>query len=616
VLCAVLLLRLPFLNQAIQGDDFYYLKGAEHAQIDPLHPTHARYVFLGQEVDMRGHPHPPLDTWILGALLAAFKDIYEIPFHALYIAFSVLAGFSTLALARRFCDRPLLATSLFLVTPPFVINGNSLESDVPFVALWLVAIALFIYERYAWAAVAASLAALAAYQAVLIAPVLWAWLLLHRNRRKSAWLATLAAPGVIVLWQVYERASGGALPAGVLAGYMQTYNLQALTQKIKNAIALTGHSAWIVFPLLAIVAFRRGPKWIYACAVTAAIGAAVYDPNPLFWASCGIGVWILGWCAGQIAAPDPETKFLAAWVVVFFAAALIIFFAGSARYLLPIAAPVSFLVARNAPPRWIWAGIAAQAVVAILLAIVNYQHWGGYREFAEQIQSEIAQHRTWTNAEWGLRYYLESQGALPIARAQSFRPGDLIVTTVYTGPAPIAPPPSVIAQREITSAIPLRLIAPGARSGYSSIAFGLRPFDISLRPMDVVRAAIIADHKPELSWLKIGTPDAAPQILFGIYDDRWTADKASVIVKRPPGATRAEAIVFVPQQAAAKELRMSVDGNAGAKQTIGDAGQYTITAPAGSGGNTATIAVQVDRTFSVPADQRQLGVILLEIGLR
>jgi len=39
VIVLVLALRLPFLHQAIQGDDVYYLYGAEHAQIEPLHPT-------------------------------------------------------------------------------------------------------------------------------------------------------------------------------------------------------------------------------------------------------------------------------------------------------------------------------------------------------------------------------------------------------------------------------------------------------------------------------------------------------------------------------------------------------------------------------------------------
>ena len=35
---AVVLLRLPFLNQAVQGDDVYYLLIARNAQVDPLHP--------------------------------------------------------------------------------------------------------------------------------------------------------------------------------------------------------------------------------------------------------------------------------------------------------------------------------------------------------------------------------------------------------------------------------------------------------------------------------------------------------------------------------------------------------------------------------------------------
>src|SRR2546422_520539 len=58
----LLLIRLPFLNQAIQGDDVYYLAGAQHAQIEPAHPNHTSYAFVGQVVQMQGHPHPPLET--------------------------------------------------------------------------------------------------------------------------------------------------------------------------------------------------------------------------------------------------------------------------------------------------------------------------------------------------------------------------------------------------------------------------------------------------------------------------------------------------------------------------------------------------------------------------
>ena len=107
VIAIVLLIRLPFLNQAIQGDDVYYLAGAEHAQIDPLHPNHTRYVFLGDVVDMRGHPHPPLDVWYLALLLAILGDIREVPFHAAYILFSLIAALSMWSLAQRFSPQPM-----------------------------------------------------------------------------------------------------------------------------------------------------------------------------------------------------------------------------------------------------------------------------------------------------------------------------------------------------------------------------------------------------------------------------------------------------------------------------------------------------------------------------
>ena len=180
VALVVLALRLPFLNQALQGDDILYLTEAAHAQIDPLHPKHTEYVFMGRDIDMRGQSHPPLNAWFLALLIAVDKDVSEIPFHAAYILFSLIAAFSALILARRFSPHPLLATLLFLATPAFVINGTSLESDCPFVALWLVSIALYVIavDRESQPLLLAScltmaLAALTAYQSILLVPILF-----------------------------------------------------------------------------------------------------------------------------------------------------------------------------------------------------------------------------------------------------------------------------------------------------------------------------------------------------------------------------------------------------------------------------------------------------------
>ena len=51
-----------------------------------------------------------------------------------YILFSVIAALAMWSLARRFCGKPFLATLLFIAVPAFVVNGNSLEADLPFLA--------------------------------------------------------------------------------------------------------------------------------------------------------------------------------------------------------------------------------------------------------------------------------------------------------------------------------------------------------------------------------------------------------------------------------------------------------------------------------------------------
>src|SRR5438105_10286281 len=185
-LALVLLIRIPFLHQAVQGDDHIYLTEAAHALIDPLHPNDVRYVFMGDEVDLRGHSRPPGNAWPLAALLALFGDVKEIPFHAAYIVFSLTAVWAMWSLAVRFSPQPLWATLLFIAVPAFVVNGGSLEADLPFLAFWMAAVALFCTGRPMLPAILSAVlsalcmaaAAMIAYQAVFLAPILavYVWL--------------------------------------------------------------------------------------------------------------------------------------------------------------------------------------------------------------------------------------------------------------------------------------------------------------------------------------------------------------------------------------------------------------------------------------------------------
>jgi hypothetical protein len=609
----VLALRLPFLNQAIQGDDVYYLAEAQHAQIEPLHPKHVQYAFMGLMVDMRGQPHPPLNAWFLALLLATFKDVSEIPFHAAYILFSLIAAFSALALARRFSSHSIAATMMFMATPAFVINGNSLESDLPFTAFWLLAIALYVQAvdrrspgLLATSSIAMGLAALAAYQAVFLVSILF----LYGRKWRAAALATLTAPVVLLAWQVFERLGTGAFPATVVAGYMQSYALQGLAQKLKSAVALTGHLGWLVFPAL----------WLPPlAAIPVAIGAAFYDLNPLFWGSIAVGAGILIWCGRN------WRDFLAQWVLIFFAGAIIVFFAGSARYLLPVALPIAITATRRTSLRWIQAAVVCELLLSLGFAIVNYQHSDGYRQFARTLANDAQTKRMWINGEWGLRYYLEAEGGLPLLQGQTLHPGEMVVSSdlgypipLTTGGGALAP----IAERTITSAIPLRLVALHGKSAFSTTMFGLRPFDISRAAIDQLRAKVVIERKPVLSYLPMNAREAEQQIVSGVYqlengEWRWTG-KTAVILLRPPAAPSPLVVrFFIPDPAPARLIRISVNEQVVATQDCPAPGTFTVTTlPNKPEGDSATVTIAVDKTFSSQSDKRELGIILTSVGFQ
>jgi len=633
VLAAVLLIRLPFLNQAIQGDDVYYLAAAQHAQIDPLHPNHVRFAFLGDMVDMRGHPHPPLDGWALGLLLAIFGDVREVPFHAAYLLFSLIAAWGAWSLARRFAPHPLLAALLFLATPAFVVNGNSFESDLPFLAFWLAGIALFVRavdrpsrRDLAGAALALALAAMAAYQAILTAPILAVYLWLNRKSWRPAWAVVLVAPAVVAAWQLFERLSSGSLPAAMIAGYWKSYGFQAVQNKLRSAAALTAHAAWLSFPALAVAAFRKVGRIGWLVVACSAAAAAFLDRNPLFWASFGIGVLLLV-RAARLAFGDKDEVFLSVWILLFFAAALILFFAGSARYLLPMAAPVAILAVRalDAHPRWLAAGFAAQLLISLSLSVVNYQHWDGYRKFAHALETESREKRVWINGDWGLRYYFEANGGLALVRGQPVEPGDIIVSSELAYPVAVSTGGGIltlIREREIGATFPFRLIGISARSGYSTAGKGLRPFDICRLPIDVVSAAEVVERKPVLADLPMNAPEAGQQIAAGIYDLegnwRWMSGRGVVLLKNPGTPLPLDVEFTIPAPAPARRVSVRVDGKVVAEKTYAAPGAYLLSsaAPVEVTGPAATVVVAIDRTFRVPGDHRELGIVLTRIGFR
>ncbi|MBM3784701.1 MAG: glycosyltransferase family 39 protein [Acidobacteria bacterium] len=583
----VLLLRLPFLDQAILGDDLYYLYGAQHALMDPLHPLGANYAFSGVMVSMQGHPHPPFNVWFLAALLAIFKDVREPVFHLAYVSFSLIAALSALRIAREFTTRPLLATLLFCCAPAFVVNGNSLESDLPLAAFWLLTVALHISQRWLPCALSMIAAALCGYQSIVLVPILWL------RGTGPLWLLAVI-PATLGAWQGWERLTSGTLPAQVLTGYFDAYGLQRLENKIKNAIGLTGHMAWLVTPLL-----TARKEWPFAVAPAAL--AAWFDPNPLCWMSVGAGAMTL--------ANARHHKWLGQWTLLFFAAALALFFAGAARYLLPLTLPIAIIAAERAKP---W-HVLATAVPGVALAVVNYQHWDAYRQIS------IPERRVWANGELGFRFYLEAQGAVPLLRSQRPQPGDWVISSQLTAIA--HKPGALIRSFDITPALPIRILGLGSKSGFSTVDFGLRPFDFQSTPIDTVTIGTIVEQRPTKMFVTMSDPDAPHHLLAGVHElegaTRWAEPAAVLQLLPPPKAAPVEVSLYLPPAAPGRVVTLKLDGTQILTQTLPGPGLHRLLSPAVSPrGPSCRLEISIDREIEQKKDLRRLAMVLVSAGFR
>ena len=576
VLAVVLAIRIPFWNQPVQGDDTAYLHQAAHAQIDPLHPDNTKYVFQGTEMDVRGHPHAPLDAWVLAGLLALVKEVKEVPFHAAYTGFSLTAAWGMWSLARRFSSQPLWATLLFVAVPVFVVNGNSFETDLPFLALWMAAIALFQWNR----PLASILLALAAMtctvpQALLLTPILGVWVWLYRRRDPMAWAVCFVPPATVVVWQLFERLSAGAFPAGVLISYLSRFDIW----NPRARIALVMHACFLIFPPL----------------VPVALAAA--------------------WRKRR----EPDTLFLLNWIVIFFAGILAVSFAGSARYLLPIAAPLALLASRL-PRKWLAIGFAAQLTLGLALATANLEHWEGYRKVAYNLRDVAAKRRVWVDDEWGLRYYLQIEGALPLTKKQPLRVGDIVVSSELSRAVELAVPTSpVMAATEIRPAVPLRLIGLDTHSGYSTVSRGVWPFGISTGVVDRVRAVEVRERHASRDYLTVAGPGIAEQLISGVWpSDGWMSRSAVVLLKSPAAPVPLSVSLYIPDYAKARSVWLMLDGREVASQRFHGPGKYDLLSqgPLAPTGATATVEIRVDQTFTAPPDLRELGVVLIGVGFR
>ena len=170
--------------------------------------------------------------------------------------------------------------------------------------------------------------------------------------------------------------------------------------------------------------------------------------------------------------------------------------------------------------------------------------------------------------------------------------------------------------------LPFRLIGLEARSAWSTASMGLLPFDISDSPVDIVRAHLVVEKQPTLSFLPMSAPEAENHIVSGIYQlesgrFRWMGEQGSVFLKGQGELAPLEVKLYIPDPAPARLVIFEVDGQEVGRQKFAGPGLYDLkTPPVQWPRGRALVTVKVDQTFVSGGDTRRLGIILQELGFR
>lgn len=464
VLAAVLLPLLALSDRAFNIDEPLFLWLAEQIRREPLDFFGFGVNWYGTEQPMYAVTrNPPLTGYAIAAI-AAVAGWSERALHVAFALPAAGAGLATWGLARRLDADALPAALLAIATPVFLVCANTLMSDVPMLALWLLALLCWLRgaqgdgDGWLWgAALLAALAVWTKYFAIALVPLLVAYSLARRMALRRFALPLL-------------------LPVVALAGLELVMHVRYGAGAIEQAMAEALHTEGIVRPtplrqFVEGLAFAGGSvapalllgPWLWsrrALGVGLAIGAGftLLAPMSLGW----IGLPVASetgaasrWFAWQLAAMslggvsllalaiselrrnrDPERWLLGLWLLGSFAFAAFVNWTNNGRSNLVLAPVVAILIVRRLHGRGhslAQPGLVAASLVCAALALgvawADRTWSNGVREAAQELVARHGRGGTvWFHGHWGLQFYLQRAGARPVDwRTVVIRPGDRLI---------------------------------------------------------------------------------------------------------------------------------------------------------------------------------------------
>jgi 4-amino-4-deoxy-L-arabinose transferase-like glycosyltransferase len=460
---------VPFLNKPFNMDDPLFVWTAQQIHNHPGNPYGFDVNWYGQSEPMwQVTKNPPLAGYYLAVAGTVF-GWSEIAMHfaLLFPALGVILG--TYRLARRFCDHPMLAASVTLFMPVFLVSSSTVMCDVLMLAFWVWAVELWmggLKREYSHgltvAALLIGLAAIAKYYGACLVPLLGLYSLIDQ-RRLGWWAVRLLIPlAILYFYQLATVLLYGQPLFASATDYAVGKKAISLIWGFKVgsvSLAFTGGCLALVI-FFAPVFWRMGTLLKF-------VGIAVLFVAVFIWKDDGLkdigpatGVWrklmelqIIFWAVGGVCALalagadvwrqcDSRSWLLVLWVFGTFLFTACLNWIVNGRSILPMAPAMGILIARRCEQVVLNGGkdsrlrelygkfaFAAGAALALLVARSDMVLAKAVRESAQQVCAKYGHgtQKLWFLGHWGFQYYMEALGASAFGSRQlEFKPDDLL----------------------------------------------------------------------------------------------------------------------------------------------------------------------------------------------
>ncbi|HSC45415.1 MAG TPA: glycosyltransferase family 39 protein [Candidatus Acidoferrum sp.] len=541
-LLAVLTLAclLPFSNKALHIDDPLFVWTARHIAQHPLDPYGFRVVWYATETPIADvTKNPPLASYYL-ALAGAIFGWSERALHVAMLLPALAVILGTYRLAQRFTRFPFLAATATLFAPGFLVSSTTLMCDVFMLALWILAVLLWLEGtaekkrgKLAAAAILVTACAMTKYFGVALVPLLFAYSL-RKNRRLDFTVAYLATP--VLLLVLYQRWTQHLYGRGLWSDAVQYASLHGrghelpIFVKLLIGLAFAGGCAlpalffapllWRLRPLLSVAV-------VSGFAALAISGHQHWFEAPLataHWPSISAqmallisgGVSLVGLCSwpawskrrrpeadaiepSGTAWLDAGNLMLVLWVAGTFLFAAFVNWTINARSILPLIPAAAILLARRAETvrilggsKFFWKAVVpliASALVSLGAAWSDANLADAGRAAATQIHGELqsANAPVYFEGHWGFQYYMQQFGAQPAdVRNSPFHAGDILVIPENTTNS-FGPPPGFELDGKIIrferKGFPVTMSQPLGAGFYASV-WGPLPFAFGTAPAE------------------------------------------------------------------------------------------------------------------------------------